>query len=61
MKKHLFLCLLIMHSFSIFAQEELDLTIGILGNEKIVDVNLNKEKFIKSISDVIDVIKKEYA
>lgn len=50
-----------MHSFSIFAQEELDLTIGILGNEKIVDVNLNKEKFIKSISDVIDVIKKEYA
>src|SRR5690242_17337925 len=54
----LFTILLINTSFS--QNKELELSINLLANDKIADVNLDQKKFIKSITKLTDYCKSNF-
>lgn len=47
-------------SFTILAQTEPKVTLVLLANDKIADVNVDKEKYIKYIGALTDLMKKEF-
>ena len=55
-----YLLLLLLSNFILFAQKDPELSIALLANDKIADVNVNQEKFLKSIGEITDLKKKSF-
>ncbi len=62
MKQKFLLALLfsLIANLNLYAQAEPEITISLLANDKIADVNIDQEKYIKSLGGALDLIKKEF-
>ncbi|MES2679059.1 MAG: hypothetical protein V4635_04205 [Bacteroidota bacterium] len=61
--KHNFIfwiCICLFTSFSLLAQDELKIGVRFLANDKIAPVNVNQDKYIKNVSDLVDIMRREF-
>ncbi|MBK6986097.1 MAG: hypothetical protein IPH32_15745 [Bacteroidetes bacterium] len=57
---YIFSLCITLYSLHLKAQIEPQLNIALLGNDKIAEVNMNQDGFIKSIGEITDLTKKEF-
>jgi tetratricopeptide (TPR) repeat protein len=62
MKKKFLLAVLVSLAATVklLAQAEPEITISLLANDKIAEVNINQDKFIKGVGEVMDLMKAEF-
>jgi hypothetical protein len=51
---------LLLTTFNLFAQTEPVITVSLLANDKIADVNIDQDKYIKRVGELLDLMKKEF-
>ena len=56
----LLIAICILTEMNLFAQSEPEISMNLLANDKIADINIDYDKFVKSFTETVKLTKKEF-